>query len=165
MIDFGFTAVANLIPISLFNRIVHDDIMARKYLHVAVAYIPPLKVVDFTPLFIKNLSERLESGRLSLEGLSALADDDVVKKLDEVKGIGRWTAEMFLIFSLNRADIFPADDLVIMKAMQKEYAMRRLPGKGRMHAISRKWKPYRSIATIYLWRSVDGQKKPKRTEL
>lgn len=109
--------------------------------------------------YIKDLSQRIESGTLSLEDMRHLSDEEVVVKLDEVKGIGRWTAEMFLMFSLGRVNIFPADDLGVQKAIQKVYGLRKLPSRKRMHELSREWNPYRSIATIYLWRSIEARKK------
>lgn len=108
--------------------------------------------------YIKDLSERIVSRKLSLQGLKRMPDDEVIEMLDEVKGIGRWTAEMFLIFSLNRADVFPSDDLGIIKAVQKAYGLRKLPDRKRLDKMSEKWRPYRSVATIYLWRSLDSKK-------
>ncbi len=108
--------------------------------------------------YIKDLSQRIVSKKLSLEGLKHMPDDQVVERLDEVKGIGRWTAEMFLIFSLNRADVFPADDLGIIKAVQKVYGLRKMPERKKLDRLSEKWRPYRSVATIYLWWSLDSKK-------
>lgn len=109
--------------------------------------------------YIKDLSQRMERGTLSLEGMRRLPDEEVIVKLDEVKGIGRWTAEMFLMFSLGRVNVFPADDLGIQKAIQKAYRLRKLPSKDKMGKLSKEWNPYRSIATIYLWRSIETKKK------
>jgi DNA-3-methyladenine glycosylase II len=108
--------------------------------------------------YIRDLSERIEHGLLDLRKLSDLTDDEVVKELDEVKGIGRWTAEMFLIFVLGRTDVLPVDDLGLRKAAQKIYRLRKLPTKEKFEQLSRNWHPYCSIATLYLWRS---QEKPQ----
>jgi DNA-3-methyladenine glycosylase II len=108
--------------------------------------------------YIRDLSERIENGALNLEKLSHLPSDEVVKELDEVKGIGRWTAEMFLIFVLGRTDVLPVDDLGLRKAAQKTYRLRKLPTKEKFERLSKKWHPYCSIATLYLWRS---QEKPQ----
>jgi DNA-3-methyladenine glycosylase II len=108
--------------------------------------------------YIRDLSERIENGALNLEKLSYLPSDEVVKKLDEVRGIGRWTAEMFLIFVLGRTDVLPVDDLGLRKAAQKTYRLRKLPTKEKFEQLSKKWHPYCSIATLYLWRS---QEKPQ----
>jgi DNA-3-methyladenine glycosylase II len=108
--------------------------------------------------YIRDLAERVESGALDLERLSDLSNDEVVKELDEVKGIGRWTAEMYLIFVLGRTDVLPVDDLGLRKAAQKTYRLRKLPTKEKFEQLSKKWHPYCSIATLYLWRS---QEKPQ----
>jgi DNA-3-methyladenine glycosylase II len=105
--------------------------------------------------YIKDLCIRLEGGLLELEELRLMDNEDVIDALDEVKGIGRWTAEMFLIFSLARTDVLPMDDLGIRKAVQKAYGMRRLPEKEDFEKLARKWHPYESIASLYLWRSHD----------
>lgn len=108
--------------------------------------------------YIRDLSERVENGVLDLEKLSDLPNDEVVKELDDVKGIGRWTAEMFLIFVLGRTDVLPVDDLGLKKAAQKTYRLRKLPTREKFEQLSKNWHPYSSIATLYLWRS---QEKPQ----
>jgi len=77
-----------------------------------------------------------------------------------VKGIGRWTAEMYLMFRLGRGDVLPVDDLGIRSAMRRAYGMRALPRKERMRRIAEAWRPYRSLACFYLWKSLDGAKGP-----
>ena len=104
--------------------------------------------------YIKDLSTRIKDGRLSLEMLRSMTDEEVINSLQQVKGIGRWTAEMFLIFYLGRQDILPVTDLGIRKAIQKLYSLSELPMPPTMLAISQPWKPYRSIATWYLWKSL-----------
>ncbi len=105
--------------------------------------------------YIKDLCERINGGKLDLRSISYLSDEEAIRELDEVKGIGRWTAEMFLIFSLGRTDIMPADDLGFRKAVQRTYKLRSLPDRKTLERVSRSWRPYRSIATLYLWRSSD----------
>jgi DNA-3-methyladenine glycosylase II len=83
-----------------------------------------------------------------------MTDEEVISTLQQVKGIGRWTAEMFLIFCLGREDVLPVTDLGIRKAMQKIYSLPELPKPPAMLAIAQPWKPYRSIATWYLWKSL-----------
>jgi DNA-3-methyladenine glycosylase II len=106
--------------------------------------------------YIKDLCTRLDAGILELEALHTMPDEEVVRALDEVKGIGRWTAEMFLIFSLARTDVLPRDDLGIQKAIQNVYGLRHLPSKRKFDELAKRWSPYGSIATLYLWRSKDG---------
>ena len=83
-----------------------------------------------------------------------LPDEEIVAQLIQVKGIGRWTAEMFLIFYLGRLDVLPLTDLGVRKAMQKIYSLPELPKPAEMLSISQPWKPYRSVATWFLWKSL-----------
>ena len=110
--------------------------------------------------YIRDLSERIENGVLDLKRLSGLPSGEVVKELDEVKGIGRWTAEMFLIFAMGRADVLPVDDLGLQKATKKFYRLRKLPTREKFEQLSKKWHPYCSIATLYLWRSQENLEAP-----
>jgi DNA-3-methyladenine glycosylase II len=106
--------------------------------------------------YIKDLSSRISDGRLNLPLLSGMTDDEIISELIKVKGIGRWTAEMFLIFCLGREDVIPIGDLGIRKAIQILYNLPQLPTPSSMLIISLSWKPYRSIATWYLWKSLDN---------
>lgn len=106
--------------------------------------------------YITDLCERIEAGRLFLHDLHKMEDEDVVTRLDEVRGIGRWTAEMFLMFSLGRADVFPKDDLGIQSAMKRIYGIKREDSK-KMEKMAEKWRPYRTIASLYLWHSMDNK--------
>jgi DNA-3-methyladenine glycosylase II len=105
--------------------------------------------------YMRDLALRVHSGSIELAGLARMADEQVVEKLSEVKGIGRWTAEMFLIFCLGRADVLPVGDLGLRRAMQIAYSLRALPEPERMEEIATPWRPYRSVATWYLWKSLD----------
>ena len=104
--------------------------------------------------YIKDLSARITDRRLNLVLISEMNDEEIVNQLMQVKGIGRWTAEMFLIFCLGRQDIFPIGDLGIRKAIHRVYSLSELPSPSTMLAIAQPWKPYRSIATWYLWKSL-----------
>ncbi|MDQ4057168.1 MAG: DNA-3-methyladenine glycosylase [Thermoproteota archaeon] len=106
--------------------------------------------------YIKDLSARVIDRKLNLALTSEMSDDEIVNELIQVKGIGKWTAEMFLIFCLGRPDIFPVGDLGVRKAIQKVYTLPDLPKPSTMLAISQPWKPYRSIATWYLWKSLSN---------
>ena len=105
--------------------------------------------------YLKEIATQIQDGALQLARLPMHSDAEVILQLMGVKGIGRWTAEMFLIFALGRLDVFPVDDLGIRKAMQRAYGYKRLPAPVTMHRHTRKWIPYRTIATWYLWRSLD----------
>jgi len=105
--------------------------------------------------YIKDLCERLTKNELDLNSLDELPDEEIIAILDDIKGIGRWTAEMFLMFSLRRVNVFPMDDLGIQKGVRKVYGLTRVPSKDKMHSLSNRWDPYKSIASLYLWRSQD----------
>jgi len=107
--------------------------------------------------FIQDLAQRVVDGSLRLDALDAMSDADVVSALTTVKGIGRWTAEMFLMFRLHRPDVLPLGDLGIVKAIQKAYRLRKRPTPERMVRLGESWRPYRSIACWYLWASLDNK--------
>jgi DNA-3-methyladenine glycosylase II len=104
--------------------------------------------------YIKDLSTQIKQKALDLSKLPELADEEIVNHLVQVKGIGRWTAEMFLIFCLGRLDVLPVSDLGVKKAMKNIYSLLELPKPAEMLTISQPWKPYRTIATWYLWKSL-----------
>ena len=105
--------------------------------------------------FIKDLAARVLDGRLDLKGLKRHPDDEVMRQLVAVKGIGRWTAEIFLMFRLGRMDIFPADDLGLMNAVHRAYGMRKRPDAKKLRKMGESWSPYRSVAAWYLWQSLN----------
>lgn len=105
--------------------------------------------------YMKDLSQRVHDGRLDLTGLAGLGDEEVVVQLTEVRGIGRWTAEMFLIFCLGRPDVLPAGDFGLQKAVKVAYSLRALPAPARLQKIAEPWRPYRSVATWYMWKSLE----------
>ena len=104
--------------------------------------------------YIKDLSKNIESKKLKLQSLSKLSDDEIVEQLTEVKGIGRWTAEMFLIFSLGRMDVLPVGDLGLRKGVQLLNSSAKLPTPDEIEELAEKWRPYRTVATWYLWKSL-----------
>jgi DNA-3-methyladenine glycosylase II len=106
--------------------------------------------------YVRDLCGRIGDGSLALHSLDVLPDDEVIAALTSVKGIGRWTAEMFLIFRLHRPDVLPVDDLGILKAVQRVYGLRRVPSPDRLTKIGEAWRPYRSVACWYLWASLDN---------
>ena len=102
-------------------------------------------------LYLKDLSARIVEGSLDLDGLRALPDEEVIAQLIAVRGIGRWTAEMFLIFSLGRLDVWPVDDLGIVIAAQGLYDLPARPTRRELQAIGEPLRPYRTLAAWYLW--------------
>jgi DNA-3-methyladenine glycosylase II len=112
--------------------------------------------------YLRDLCARIADGRLRLDELESLPDDQVIERLTEVKGFGRWTAEMFLMFRLHRPDVLPVDDLGIVKAVQNVYRLRKRPDAKRIVKIGEAWRPYRSVASWYLWQTLrESQKKLK----
>ena len=108
--------------------------------------------------YLRDLSRKMLDGSINVAGLRAMRDDEIVAELTKIKGIGRWTVEMLLIFRLTRPDVFPAGDLGIVKAVQKAYNLRKTPDVKRLHAIAERWRPYRSVASWYVWASLDNKK-------
>ena len=106
--------------------------------------------------YLRDLCRRVEDGSLPLTRLGVMSDDEVVAVLTEVKGIGRWTAEMFLMFRLHRPDVLPVDDLGIVRAVQRAYGLRKTPSPERLTRLGESWRPYRSVACWYLWASLDN---------
>lgn len=107
--------------------------------------------------YLHDLSGRLADGSFPLRRISAMDDGEVILRLTEIKGIGRWTAEMFLIFTLGRPDVFPATDLGIRKAVQRLYGHTALLPPRELAELAERWTPHRSVAAWYLWASVDGK--------
>ncbi|PYX48824.1 MAG: DNA-3-methyladenine glycosylase 2 family protein [Acidobacteria bacterium] len=105
--------------------------------------------------YLKDLAAKTSAGLLNFSRLHELSDEEVVDHLTQVKGVGVWTAHMFLIFSLRRADVLPTGDYGVQTAMRKLYKKRKMPKPDVMEKIARAWVPYRSIACWYLWRSLD----------
>lgn len=106
--------------------------------------------------YLRDLARRSAEGSFPLPRLAALPDEQVIAHLTEIKGIGRWTAEMFLIFCLGRPDVLSPGDLGIRKAVQKAYSYKSLPSPATVERHGQRWRPYRSVACWYLWASVDG---------
>lgn len=107
--------------------------------------------------YLRDLSENWQSGYLTPRQFMKMNDEEVIVALTQVNGIGRWTAEMFLIFSLLRPDILPVGDLGFRNAVQRAYRLRKLPEAKRLTQIAACWRPYRSIGTWYMWASLDNK--------
>jgi len=105
--------------------------------------------------YLKDLAAKTRDGLLDFGKLPELPDDEVIKHLTQVKGIGVWTAQMFLMFSLKRPDVLPTGDYGVQAAIKKHYRKRKLPKPKEMEKIARPWAPYRSVACWYLWKSLD----------
>jgi DNA-3-methyladenine glycosylase II len=114
--------------------------------------------------YLHDLAEHVSSGRLPLQRLGRLSDDEVIERLIAVKGIGRWTGQMFLMFSLGRPDILPHDDLGIRAAMRRLYDLPEMPKREQMDEIAVPWRPFATVACWYLWRSLE-MKPPTRVDV
>jgi DNA-3-methyladenine glycosylase II len=131
--------------------------------------ITPANILNLTPAkmrraglskqktnYIRDLARKTARGKLKFELLPGLSDDEVIEHLTQVKGIGVWTAHMFLIFALRRPDVLPVGDLGVRSAMRKAYGLEELPRPEQMAELAASWRPYCSVASWYLWRSLEG---------
>jgi DNA-3-methyladenine glycosylase II len=107
--------------------------------------------------YIRDLCRHVSEGTLDLDILPTLEDEAVIAALTQVRGIGRWSAEMFLMFRLHRPDVLPVGDLGIVNAIHRAYGLRKTPTPERIRKIGEAWRPYRSVACWYLWRSLDNE--------
>jgi DNA-3-methyladenine glycosylase II len=107
--------------------------------------------------YLRDLAVHVEEGTLELERLPDLDDEEVAAQLTAIKGLGRWTADMFLMFHLGRPDILPVGDQGIRNAARIQYRLRKLPDAKRLEKLARPWRPYRTLACLYLWSSLDNR--------
>lgn len=105
--------------------------------------------------YVRNLAQHVADGSLPIESLHELSNDEITGALIQVKGIGRWSAQMFMMFRLGRPDVLPDLDLGVQKGIQKAYRMRKLPTPKQVLARGRKWAPYRTIGAWYMWRILE----------
>lgn len=145
-------------------RTVYDRILALAGTEAVTA--PTLLALDEAALqstglgptktrYVRDLATHVVDGRLPLATLGDLDDAAVIRALTDVRGIGTWTAEVFLIFQLQRLDVFPAADLALLTAIQRIYRKRQRPTPAQARRFAERWRPYRSIASWYLWRSIE----------
>jgi DNA-3-methyladenine glycosylase II len=106
--------------------------------------------------YLRDLAAKVISGELPVHDLHELDDEEVIQAIVKVKGLGRWSAEMFLMFRLRRPDVLPVDDLGIVTAIQRLYGLRKKPKADRIRKIGEAWRPYRTVACWYLWRSLEN---------
>jgi DNA-3-methyladenine glycosylase II len=130
------------------EKITPHTLAARTIAELRSAGISPQKAG-----YLHDLAAKVDSGAVRLARTGRMADEEVIAELVQVKGIGVWTAQMYLMFSLGRLDVFPHDDLGIRSALRNLYDLEELPEKEVSHEIARPWRPYATIASWYLWRS------------
>jgi len=110
--------------------------------------------------YLRALAEAVEQGKLDFRSLAKAGDEDVIAALTEVPGIGRWTAEMFLIFSLGRQDVLPVGDYGVRQGMRRFHGMKALPKPRTMHRLAKPWAPYRSAGSWYMWKALSNGTEP-----
>jgi len=126
---------------------------AEQILAMPVRKLRPAGLSRQKVRYIRDIATRASSGALPLARLGRMNDEALIECLTAVKGIGRWTAEVFMLFSLGHSDVLPVDDLGIQHAIRLAYGLRKMPSEKKMLALAEAWKPYRSVASWYLWRS------------
>jgi DNA-3-methyladenine glycosylase II len=105
--------------------------------------------------YLRDLAARVRSGELELHALQELTDEEVSREITAVKGLGRWSADMFLIFHLRRPDVLPVGDLGIRRAVERAYGLPGLPDQDTLRSLAGPWRPHRTLASLYLWESLD----------
>jgi DNA-3-methyladenine glycosylase II len=143
---------------TIFQRLVEavpGGLTPQSILALRPAKMRKLGLSKQKTLYIRDLARHTRDGNLDFAGLPALADAEVIERLTKVKGVGVWTAHMFLIFALRRTNILPVGDLGVRMAIQKAYGLAELPKPAEMEALSKRWHPYCTVAAWYLWRSLD----------
>jgi DNA-3-methyladenine glycosylase II len=139
----------------LFAALAGEPVTPEGILKLSDAQLRAVGLSKQKSAYLKDLAAKTAAGLLDFSTLPDLPDEDVIEHLTQVKGIGVWTAHMFLIFSLRRPNVLPTGDYGVQVAVKKHYKKRKLPKPKDMEKIARAWEPYRSIACWYMWRSLD----------
>jgi len=153
-----FQQLAGAAARTIFNRLeaaCDGDVTPASILKLSDAQLRAVGLSKQKLSYVRSLAELTQSGEIVFEKLGEMDDEDIIEHLTRVKGIGRWTAQMFLMFALRRPDVMPYVDLGLNSAIKKHYRKRKLKPL-HIDKISKGWQPYRSIACWYLWRSLDG---------
>jgi DNA-3-methyladenine glycosylase II len=132
----------------------HGGLSPESVLRLSAAKMRKAGLSPQKQAYLRNLAEQVDARKVRLDRLNRLPDEDVIAELIQVKGIGRWTAQMFLIFTLARADVFPHDDLGVRAAIKRFYGLDELPDKETSHRIAEPWRPYATVGSWYCWRSL-----------
>lgn len=138
-----------------FAALAGDPLTPEGILRLSDAELRSVGLSKQKSAYLKDLAEKTAAGVLDFAKLGELPDEEVIRQLTQVKGIGVWTAHMFLMFSLRRPNVLPTGDYGVQMAVKKHYRKRKLPKPKDMEKIARAWEPYRSIACWYMWRSLD----------
>ncbi len=138
-----------------FTDLTGDPVTPQGILKLPDAQLRSVGLSKQKSSYLKDMAERAARGELDFGRLSEMTDEEVVKHLTQVKGVGVWTAHMFLMFTLRRPNVLPTGDYGIQAAIKKHYRKRKWPKPEHMEKIAKCWEPYRSVACWYLWRSMD----------
>jgi DNA-3-methyladenine glycosylase II len=138
-----------------FSDLAGDPLTPEGVLKLSAEQLRSVGLSKQKSSYLKDLAAKTAAGLLNFATLHGLSDEEVIKHLTQVKGIGVWTAHMFLIFSLRRPNVLPTGDYGVQVAVKKHYRKRKLPKPRDMEKIARAWEPYRSVACWYMWRSLD----------
>jgi DNA-3-methyladenine glycosylase II len=153
------TAAARTILQRLSDHLHPEPILPATLAKVDLETLRSLGLSGQKAIYAIDLTQRVASGSLNLKSINRRTDDQVIAELTQVKGIGVWTAHMFMIFALGRLDVLPVGDYGIRMAVQRAYALPELPKPSEVESIGESWRPYASIASWYLWRSLETKKK------
>jgi DNA-3-methyladenine glycosylase II len=143
---------------TIFGRLLaatSDPLTAAAVLRMSQDELRRIGLSQQKASYVRDLAERTARGEIDFSALPTLPDEEIVRELSAVKGVGLWTVQMYLIFALQRPDVLPVGDLGIRGAIKKAYRTRQLPKPDRIEKIARKWHPYCSVASWYLWRSLE----------
>ncbi len=138
-----------------FAALAGDPVTAEGILKLTDAQMRTVGLSKQKTSYLKDMAERAARGELDFKRLPQMTDAEVIEHLTQVKGVGVWTAHMFLMFTLRRPNVLPTGDYGVQVAIKKHYKKRKLPKPVQMEKIARAWEPYRSVACWYLWRSLD----------
>ena len=153
-----FQQLSGKVATVIYSRVaaaVKGNMTPEEVLKLRPARMRKLGLSKQKTVYIRDLARHARDRRVAFEELAALPDQEVIERLTRVKGIGEWTVHMFLIFALRRNDVLPTGDLGIRNAIRKAYGMEELPTPAEMQAMASKWRPYCSVASWYLWRSLE----------
>jgi DNA-3-methyladenine glycosylase II len=156
------TGAARAIRLRLEKSLEPDGIRPETISRLSVEQLREIGLSRPKAGYILDLAHKCADGTVPLARIARLTDERVIEELIQVKGIGRWSAQMFLIFSLGRPDVFPLDDLGIRTAISRLYNFTAAHGKQHYLAVGERWKPYASIGSWYCWRFLDLTRKPKK---
>lgn len=138
-----------------FSALAGDPVTPKGILKLTEPQLRSVGLSKQKSSYLRDMAGRATRGELDFSKLHELSDEEVIKHLTQVKGVGEWTAQMFLMFTLRRPNVLPTGDFGVQMAIKKHYKKRKLPKPPAMEKLARPWEPYRSFACWYLWRSLD----------